>query len=166
MRPALAIVLLAALTGPAAANHQAEKSNKASWNKLRYVGGTIAVKPSAYDWNTTLTITREPPSITVVIAPSTLFTARQTLHIAASQVVSISAGLAAWRRVADVSGAIMPARTPTLFGLLKTGSFLGIVFQTSGDKPASILLDTNLGPYILPVLKQVTGKPIEDSPQE
>jgi hypothetical protein len=158
MRRALTYLFLAIVVG--LSGYSAERR---SWNKIRYAGGTIAVKASPYDWNTTLTVTTQPPSIVVTIAPASVFTPKQTVHIAPGEVTSVSYGQAAWRRVGAVAGALLPPQPPALFGLLRDNSFLGIVYQSDG-KPAAMLLDTRQGWQILTALKQVTGKSVEDFP--
>jgi len=138
-------------------------ADRKSWNKIRYVGGTLAVKTSSYDWNATLIISTGPPSIDISIAPGVLFSPKRMVHIAPSRVTSISMGQAAWRRVAEVSGSALPAKAPPLFGLLRDNSSLGIVYQADDGKRAAVLLETRLVWQILPVLKSVTGKAVEDS---
>jgi hypothetical protein len=135
-----------------------------SWNKIRYVGGTIPINTTAYDWNTTLTITTEPALIVLSVAPGTLFTSKQTVRILPSLVTSLSVGAAARRRVGEVAGAHLSGNLPPLFGLMQDNGFLGLVFQTDEGKPAAVLLETRLVWQILPLLKSVTGKAVEDSP--
>ena len=159
MRRALTYIVVAAIlcTPGIAAEHK-------SWSKIRYVGGTIPVKASPYDWNTTLTVSLKPDSIVIAIAPAAMFTPGYTLRISPSQVTSLSSGPAAGRRVGEVSGAQLPKKPPALFGLLQDNSFLGIVYQDDKGKPEAILLDSRFSGRILSVLKTLTGKTIEDSP--
>jgi hypothetical protein len=161
MRRALTYLLLAQFLCPC---YPAGKMDRRTWNRVRYVGGTIPVKASPYDWNTTLTVTLEPPSIVLTIAPASVFGAKRTVRIAANQVTSLSNGQTAWRRAGEVAGAMLPSKSPALFGLLRDNSYLAIVFQTGDGKPASILLETRMGQQILAALKEVTGKSIEESP--
>jgi len=159
MRRAVTSILMAmlvALSGDCA--------DRAVWSRIRYSGGTIPVKASPYDWNTTLTVIPQPPSIVIVIAPASVFMARRTVRIAADRIISLSSGAAAWRHVGAVAGAVLPAKPPALFGLLQDNGYVGIVFHNGADKPESILLDTPLGWQILPALKRLTGKSVEDSP--
>jgi hypothetical protein len=156
MRTALIYLVVATLCLPA------YSADRKSWNRIRYVGGTIPMKASPYDWNTNLTISLQPPALVIEIAPASVFVPRRTVRIAPDRITSFSEGSAAWRHVAAVPGAVLPAKSPALFGLLQESGYIGIVFQDEG-KPASILLDTLLGWQILPLLKQLTGKPIEDS---
>jgi len=137
-------------------------AERRSWSKLRYVGGTIPAKASRYDWNTELTA--NPDSIVVVIAPAVVFTPQQTVRIKPSQVTSLSVDEAAWRRVGEVKGAQLPAKTPALFGLLKDRGFIGIVYRTDDGKPAAMLLESLFTRRILAVLKELTGKTVETSP--
>jgi len=135
-----------------------------SWNKLRYVGGTLQVKVSPYDYNTTLTV--ESDSILLAFARASVFTPQPKVRIPASQVISLSYGRGAWRRVALVDGAHVPAKIPTLFGLLADYVSVGIVYQADNGKRAAILLQ---GPewqtwQILRALTKATGKPIEAVP--
>jgi hypothetical protein len=129
---------------------------------IRYIGGTVPVKAGHYDWNTTLTVTGD--AIVVEIAPATVFTAKKTVRIKPSQVLSLSSGEAAWPHVAAVDGAQLPAKHPTLFGLLLDYEFLGLVYETDDGKRAAMLLDSRFSTVILRVLARVTGKPIKNSP--
>jgi len=156
MRRALTYLVVAAAlcTQGIAAEHK-------TWNRIRYVGGTIPVKASPYDWNTTLTVTANPDMIILSIAPSSVFAHKQTVRIQPSQVSSLLNGSGAWERVAGVSGAQLPAKPPTLFGLLLDHSFFGILYQTDDGKNGAILLDSFMGGQILLVLRAMTGKTIE-----
>jgi len=95
MRRALTYLVVAAAlcTQGIAAEHK-------TWNRIRYVGGTIPVKASPYDWNTTLTVTANPDMIILSIAPSSVFAHKQTVRIQPSQVSSLLNGSGAWERVA------------------------------------------------------------------
>jgi hypothetical protein len=147
---------MAALCAPAAG------AERKSWNKIRYVGGTIPVKTSRYDWNTTLTISLNPDSIELAIAPVKAFAALRTVRMKPAQISSLSYGPAAWRRVAEVGGAQLPSKTPSLFGFMEYHGFVGIVYQMDDGTRAAILLDTPYSSWqILSVLKQLTGKEIE-----
>jgi hypothetical protein len=86
------------------------------------------------------------------------------VRIKPSQVVSLSAGEAARRRVAEVDGAQIPVKPPSLFGLLQTDDFFGLVYEADGGKRAAMLLDSLFSGTILRLLSKVTGKPIENSP--
>jgi hypothetical protein len=133
-----------------------------SWTKIRYVGGTLPIKSSPYDYNTTLTVTANPDTLTLVIAPSTAFAPLQTLRIKPSQIVSISYGPGAWRRVSEVSGSQLPSKPTALFGLLEDHGFLGIVYQADDGKRVAVLLDSYFSMRILYVLKALSGKEIEN----
>ena len=150
------LIVIAALCTPASG------AERKSWSKIRYVGGTIPVKASRYDWNTTLTVSLNPDSIVLAIAPAKAFATLQTVRIQPSQVSSLSYGPVAWRRVGEIGGAQLPSKTPSLFGFMEHPGYLGIVYRGDDGKPAAILLDT---PYfsstILSVLKELTGKEIE-----
>jgi opacity protein-like surface antigen len=157
MRRALtSIVLATLLCQPCAA------ADRKSWNQIRYIGGTVQIKTSRYDWNTTLTLT--PDAIVVEIAPATVFAAKKTVRIKFSQVVSLSSNEAAWQHVAAIDGAQLPAKHPTLFGVLEDYDFLGVVYETDDGKRAAMLLDSGFSARILKVLSKLTGKPIENSP--
>jgi hypothetical protein len=137
-------------------------AERRSWDQIRYVGGTVQIKTSRYDWNTTLTITAD--DIVIDIAPATVFGAKKTLHIKRSQVLSLSANRLAWQRVAAVDGAQLPAKHPTLFGMLVEYGSLGLVYETDDGKRGALLLDSPFSPTILLALSKATGKPIENSP--
>jgi len=133
-----------------------------SWNQIQYIGGTIRIKTSRFDWNTTLTL--DGGAIVVEIAPATVFIPKKTVRIKPSQVVSLSMGASAWRHVAAVDGAQLPSKPPALFGLLQDNGFLGIVYDDDAGKRAAILLDSHFSAAMLQVLMRITGKPVENSP--
>jgi hypothetical protein len=136
-------------------------AERKSWNQIRYIGGTVQIKTSRYDWNTTLTLSTD--AIVVEIAPATVFGARKTVSIKFSQVVSLSANGAAWQHVAAVDGAQLPAQHPKLFGVLEDYAFLGLVYETDDGKRAAMLLDSNFSGMILKALTKLTSKPVEYS---
>src|SRR5512133_1481606 len=113
MRKALGYLLVIALMGSLCS-----AAERKTWNKVRYVGGTIPIKSSPYDWNTAVTITSNPDSVALVIAPVSVFGRQQTVRLKPTQITSLVCGPGAWQRVAGVSGAQLPPKPPTLFGLL------------------------------------------------
>lgn len=155
--------LLCIVVGTASFSVAATAGQK-SWNKIRYVGGTIAVKTSPYDWNTTLTASANPDSIVLVIAPAKLFTPRQTVRIKPSQVTSLSYGPDAWRRVAEVPGAQLPSRPPALFGLFDNHYYVAIIYQTDDGNRAAVLLDSYFWGSIMPALEGLTGRRADQAP--
>lgn len=149
------LVVAASFCTPAAgAEHQ-------TWSKIRYVGGSVGVKVSPYDYNTTLTVGLNPEPIVVVIAPARAFAPLQTIRIKPEQVISLSFGRNAWKRVAEESGTTLPSKAPSLFGLLENRGLLGIVYKAESGKRAAILLETYSCWTILSVLKELTGKEID-----
>ena len=159
MRRALIYIVVAA-----AYSNLSAAAERKSWNKIRYIGGTIAVKTTPYDWNTTITATAKPDSIVLVIAPAKLFAPQQTVRLQPSQVISLSHGLAAWHRVAEVPGSQLPPQPPTLFGIFEDHGFFGIVYEADNGKHAAVLLESYFSWKILAVLEALTGKSIERSP--
>jgi hypothetical protein len=132
-----------------------------SWNKVRYIGGTIQAKVDPYDWNTVLTVT--PDAIVFVFAH------RQTLRINPARVISLSYGQEAHRRVGEmVALSVMMVSPLALFGLLHKSKdhFIGIQFQGGDGKAAGLLLEADKNNYraILSALTAITGKPVEDAP--
>jgi hypothetical protein len=138
-------------------------AERRSWTKIRYIGGTVSIKTSPYDYNTKLTVSANPDGIVITIAPGKLFTAEQTLRIKPSQVVSLSSGPAAWRHVADVPGAQLPPRQPSLFGFMQDRALAAIVFDTDSGKREAVLLETLYWYEFMPALARLTGKDIEAS---
>lgn len=157
MRRAITYIIVATLLGPPCG-----AAERKSWNQIRYVGGTVAIKTSRYDWNTTLTISAD--AILVEIAPPTVFQAKKTLRIELSKVVSLSSNEAAWQHVAAVDGAQLPAKPRMLFGMLLDDTFLGLVYETEDGKRGALLLDSPVSAIILRVLAKLTGKPIDNAP--
>jgi hypothetical protein len=158
MRRALGYFLLMAAIGSLCSAEE-----RKSWNKVRYVGGTVPIKASPYDWNTILTITSNPDTVELVIAPSSVFGRQQIVRLKPSQITSVVAGPGAWDRVAGVGGAQLPSKPPTLFGLLLDHSFLGILYQDVDGKPAAVLLESLSLGQIGRVLEALTGKPMENA---
>jgi hypothetical protein len=132
----------------------------ASWNKLRYQGGTVEAKTSRFDFNATLTVTDD--SIVLVFAP------RMTVRLEPSQVTSLSSGAAARRRVAEFAASGAPAQPPALFGLLRGNEegLIGITYLGDDGKAGAVLLEALRAQHwlIMQVLKAVTGKPINAPP--
>jgi hypothetical protein len=127
-----------------------------SWNKIRFIGGTIQAKVNRFYWNTTLTV--NPDALVLMFAP------RQTVSIKPSQVTSISYGSEAFRRVAGIVSAGNPADPQFASGKpTPADHYVGIVFQAEDGKPGAILLEPLKGICldILQALKAATGKPIE-----
>ena len=137
-------------------------ADRKSWSQIRYIGGTVQIKTSRYDWNTTLTATAD--SIEVEIAPATVFAAKKTVRIKPSQVVSLSTNDAAWQRVAAVDGAQLPAKHPKLFGVLADFDSIGMVYEGDDGKRGAMLLESNFSKIILHVLASLSGKAVEYSP--
>ena len=136
------------------------QSRGVSWNKVRYRGGTVAAKVNPYDWNTTLTVS--PDGIGFVFGS-------KPFRLRTSQVVSLSYGVEAHRKVARVVDAIAVALTLNplgLFGLLKDRQdhLIGIVYQDDDGKQGAILLESDSYRSILLVLENSTGKRAEKSP--
>jgi hypothetical protein len=164
MRRACLYVVVASLLCPPCARAQRKSSSaeRKSWTKIRYIGGTVAIKTSQFDWNTTLTVT--PDTIGIEIAPETVFAPKKTVRLKPSQVLSLSADEAAWQHVAAVGGAVLPAKHPTLFGLLRDFELFGVVYDTGDGKRGALLLDSYFSGVVLRVLSRLSGKPIENTP--
>lgn len=133
-----------------------------SWNRVRYLGGTVKVKASPHDWNTQLTVDRD--LIEIEITPATIFQSKAVVKLKPAQVKSLSYGLRAWQRVADVEGATLHTKAPALFGLLADFTFVGIIYADEDGKQGGVLLQSRFGSQIVLALKAVTRKDIEDPP--
>jgi hypothetical protein len=131
-----------------------------SWNRIRYMGGTIQANVNPYDWNTTLTVAQD--SIVLV------FGHRQTLRLQPAQVTALSYGQEAHRRVAEMVALSVLASPVALFGILHKSKdhFIGIEYRAPDGKPASVLLEAHKDNYraVLDALRNVTGKPVENAP--
>jgi hypothetical protein len=156
MRRALIYLALATLAG------QRYAAAQPSWNHIQYIGGTLQVKASRFDWNTTLKLTAD--TVEIEVAPATVFTPKKAVHIKFSQLVSLSGNAAAWERVAAVDGAQLPAKHPTLFGVLEDYGFIGLVYEADGGKRGAVLLESPLAGSIMRYLSKVTGKTVENAP--
>jgi hypothetical protein len=132
-----------------------------SWNKIRFIGGTIQVKGvDPYDWNTTLTV--RSGGIVMAIGH------RQTVRILPAKVTTMSYGQEAHRRVAEMVAVSLLVTPVALFGLLHKGKdhFIGIEYRGDDGKTGSVLLEADKNNYraVLEALKAVTGKPVENAP--
>jgi hypothetical protein len=131
-----------------------------SWNKLRYSGGTVPAKVNPFDWNTTLTVS--PDGIVL------MFAHRVTVRMSPAQVTALSYGQEAHRRVADMVALSVVATPLALFGILHKSKvhFIGIEYHGDDGKPGAVLLEADKNNYrpILRVLKSLTGKPVQNSP--
>jgi hypothetical protein len=137
-------------------------AERRAWNKVQYIGGTLPIKTSPYDWNTTVTISSNPDTVLLVIAPASVFGHQQTVRLKPSQITAVVCGSGAWQRVADVGGAQLPSKRPTLFGLLLDYSLVAILYQSDDGKPAAILLNAPFDSSgIGRILEAVTGRPTE-----
>ena len=141
-----------------------DAADRHSWNKIHYVGGTVPIQTSPFDFDTSLTIIASPAAVVLRISPAKLFAPEQTVRIQSSQVISLSCGPAAWRLVAEVNGAQLPAKPHSLFGLGEYASYLGIVYEGDDGKRRGILLDSLFVWQIVPALAKLTGKPVERWP--
>jgi hypothetical protein len=131
-----------------------------SWNRIRYSGGTVSAKLNPYDWNTTLTIT--PDAVVLV------FGGKQTLRLAPSRITTLSYGVEAHRRVADMVALSFMLSPVALFGIFHKSKthFVGIEYRTDDGKPGGVLLEADKNNYrdILRVLTIVTGKTVINDP--
>jgi hypothetical protein len=152
MRRAIAaIVALAVLASPAA------WARNLSWNKIHYLGGTIDAKVNPFDWNTVLTI--EPDAIVLVFAP------RPPVRIKLSQVISITQGPEAHRKISEIVTLSPQAKPVPLFGMIRTqGGMIGIVFQMDDGKTGAVLLGAFNHWTILQALATATGRTVEIKP--
>jgi len=140
----------------------AATAERMSWNRVQYIGGTLAIRTSPYDWNTVVTVKLNPDTIVLAIAPASVFGHQITVRLKASQITSLVCGPVAWQRVADVIGAHMPSKRPSLFGLLTDYALVGILYQGDDGKPGAILLSsTYSSAQMASVLASVSGKPAE-----
>ena len=156
MQRILAILTVAAITWTPCV--RAASGN--SWTKLRYRGGTVPAKVDPYDYNTTITV--NPDLIILAFARSI------TVRIKPEQVLSLSYGQEAHRKVADIVALSFVLSPLALFGLLHVSKdhFIGIVYHTEDGKSAAVLLEADKSNYsaILLALKGATGKPIDKTP--
>ncbi len=128
----------------------------ASFNKIRYRGGTVPAKVNPFDFNTTLTV--ETDVITLA------FTRSITVHIKPAQVTALSYGQEAYRRVSALALSVVP-EPPGIFGLLRAAKdhLIGIEYRADDGKPAAVLLeaDKRIDVSILGALTMVTRKLVE-----
>jgi hypothetical protein len=64
MRKVLAYVLVVA-----AAGGLSSAAERKPWNRIRYIGGTLPIKSSSYDWDATVSIGSNPDTVELVVPP-------------------------------------------------------------------------------------------------
>ncbi len=126
-----------------------------SWNKVRYNGGTLQTKVDPKEWDNHLTVTSD--LITLKLKDG------QTTQITTRQVIGLSYGQEAHRRVGTMIGLALISPI-ALFGLFhKTRlHFIGIEYATPDNKKSGILLQGDKDNYraILLALHSVTNAPL------
>jgi hypothetical protein len=138
-------------------------ADRESWNRIRYMGGTVSIKPGSYDWDTTLTVTSKPPTVELVIAPSSVFGHQRKVILKASQITAIVYGPGTWQRVAALPGSQVMGKSHGLFGLLGRPfvvpfGLLGIFYRGEDGKAGGVLLSCLGAPGIALALESATGK--------
>jgi hypothetical protein len=132
-----------------------------SWNKIRYIGGTVRVNVDPYDWNTTLTVKADAVLMD--------FAHRQTLKIPPNHITAVSYGQEAHRRVADMVAISLLVNPVALFGLLHQSKdhFIAVEYIGDDNKPGSLLFEAHKDNYksVLRALKAATGKPVQGDPE-
>jgi len=111
-----------------------------SWNKVRYNGGTLQTKVDPKEWDNQLTVTSD--LITLKLKDG------QTTQITTRQVIGLSYGQEAHRRVGTMIGLALISPI-ALFGLFhKTRlHFIGIEYATPDNKKSGILLQGDKDNY-------------------
>lgn len=132
----------------------------ASWNKIRYQGGTVDAKVNPFDWNTTLKVSSGEIEL--------VFAGRKRFRIEASTVVIIAHGERACRRMAERLGVNSANRPVPLFGMVSLGKdhLVGIEFKNSDGARGAVLLAVHKDSYrdLLQELSSLTAKAVEDAP--
>lgn len=135
-------------------------ADDASWNKVRYSGGSVEAKVNPFDFNTTVTVGAGVIALRV--------NSREALRLKPSQVTALSYGREAKRRVGDFVALGLVVTPLALFGLLhkSTQHFVGIEYKLDDGKPGAVLLEVDKGSYraMLKALKGATGKPVRNEP--
>jgi hypothetical protein len=148
--------LATSLTGLLLARASAAPVN--SWNKIRYQGGTIEARVNPFDWNTTVTV--RPNELDL------LFAGQKRVLIPMADIVGVSYGQKAYRRVADMAVLSVFATPVALFGILHKSKdhIVGIEYKRSDGKTGAILLTVHKDHYaaLLTALKSATGKEVEN----
>lgn len=142
------LVLLLSLTCVA-------KAADLSWNKIRYQAGTIDAKVNPFDWNTTLKVL--PTGIEMV------FEGRKRVAIEGRNIIALSCGDAAYRRVNDLLVTTSSKPVP-LFGILRNSKdhLVGIEFRDERGIKGAVLLMVHKDSYndLLRSLSSLTGQTV------
>jgi hypothetical protein len=132
------------------------------FDKVRYNGGSVPSKVDPKEWNNKLTITSD--LITLRLKDG------QGVEIPPKQVISLSYGQEAHRRVGTMVALAILVAPVALFGLFhKTRlHFIGIQYRTTDGNSAGILLQGDKDNYraILVALQGVTGVPVSVAEKE
>lgn len=131
-----------------------------SWNKIRYQGGTVEAKVNPFDWNTTLTLRQGELEL--------VFAGRKRVVIPVADVMTVSYGQKAYRRVADMAVLSVFATPVALFGLLHKSKdhIVSVEYRMPDGKTGAVLLTVHKDQYegLLRALQAATGKPVETRP--
>lgn len=134
-------------------------AERKSWSKVRYLGGTVSIKTSRYDWNTTIVVT--PATVLITIDPASVFDKRQVVRFETSKITGLFLGASAWRKTSEAIAPQTLRRTPTLFGVLVDDIAAAILYDTDDGKRGALLFESPEQYLIIRVLSQLSGKPVE-----
>ena len=139
--------------------HSAIASDR-SWNKIRYQGGTIDVKVNPFDWNTALRISATQIEL--------VFAGRKKVTIEARNVLALTYGEAAYRRIVDALAPGGASQPLPLFGIVHMGKdhLVGIEFRGPDNLHGAVLLMVHKDSdrELLRALSELTDKPVEGAP--
>ncbi len=131
-----------------------------SWNKIRYQGGTVQVKVNPFDWNTTLKLNGDVIELN--------FAGRKTITIASHDVIAVTEGEAAYRRISGLVALKGNPRPVPLFGVLHSDQdhLIGLEFRNADGVQGVVLLLIRKDDWneVLQTLSALSGKPIKETP--
>ena len=159
-RRAIAAALAGLLVAGVGSGQVKPNSQTQSWNKIRYQGGTVEAKVNPFDWNTTLTLRQGELEL--------VFAGRKRVVIPVADVMTVSYGQKAYRRVADMAVLSVFATPVALFGLLHKSKdhIVSVEYRMPDGKTGAVLLTVHKDQYegLLQALQAATGKPVETRP--
>ena len=159
-RRAIAVALAGLLVAGVGSAQVKSATQVKSWNKIRYQGGTVEAKVNPFDWNTTLTLRQGELEL--------VFAGRKRVVIPVADVMTVSYGQKAYRRVADMAVLSVFATPVALFGLLHKSKdhIVSVEYRMPDGKTGAVLLTVHKDQYegLLRALQAATGKPVETRP--
>jgi hypothetical protein len=124
-----------------------------SYNRLRYLGGTIDARTSRFDWNTQLTHSEDMIEIRIE--------GKTKIQFKPEQITDVVHGPTAEDRVRQMASKSSTTTPIPLFGLLRRSlgwSAFAIFYRDNGGKSQALLFESDYGAWsIVSSLRHIAG---------